>query len=176
MEELQYPAPLETKIDTTIPNDLAHLGTFTTKNINCMSIKNPYGDIHSSSNLNVNGELFVVEKVTLPNDVYLSSENFTTTIAGNLDVSQLTVDRKTRLSDVIVTGNLLVLGEVNYSRPESNVHIDRETDLQNKSSANCHIIFGKDNNKGSWRLTVIKGCMHVQKHNGIEWESKSIIE
>jgi len=206
MEELKYPTENENVIETDSSStankiegniDLRNFGDLTTKTLNCMSINNPYGDIHTSSNINVNGELFVFEKATLQSDVELSSENFRTIVKGNLDASILNVDNtinsvklnsnslntdtlivseSSEMKDVTVNGNLMILGEIKYKNEGScnkNIEIDPSSNLSGDSSTESHIVFGADNSLGSWRITIIKGSMHVQQHDGKEWITKT---
>jgi hypothetical protein len=219
MEELKYPIPnddshidsndtkLQGNVIINLNNDsLDNYGELTTKTLNCMSINNPYGDIHSSSNISVNGELFVSEKTTLQNDVELSSENFRTIIRGNLDARILNVDNEinsvilntnslntdslnslslntnslnvlesSNMTDVTVSGNLMILGEITYLN--KNIEINPTSNLSDKySCTDNHIVFGSDNSEGSWRIKIINGQMHFQKHSGMEWVTKGSFE
>src|SRR5690606_29302112 len=153
------------------------------------SIRNPFGnDLYSSSNLSINGELYVVEKACLSNDVTLSSENFVTTIEGNLNskiinsqeihshvihsheihAKNISVDnlnfknRNISFDDVTINGNITVLGQIKHDK-------DKPVDLE----TNTNIVFGKNDAVGSWRIIVIEGVMHIQQHDGKEWITKA---
>ena len=138
--------------------DLSAYGQLSTKHLNSLSMGNPMGLLNIlGSGLEMQaGNLNILNSSTL----YISG-NSKVNIG---DDAELNVGGCTTLHDVLIYGNLAIWGDITHLTPEQNVTVGNQH----------HLIFGKEE-EGAWRITIIDGLMHIQKHNGTGWITKSTI-